>query len=159
MWWEWLSLLMELWTHCCISGYLSRSELYLTCQSHHWSLFEVPCSTQLKHRQATHQSGRCKSSVCGCSQTYQCCICWLPTWSCYKARLQLYILEDLTAPPTCFEARDVMDSSSQKTSLYVTSRLRESLNLSMKQIEFGSTKRARWHLRRSWPWPHHSGPH
>ena len=60
------------------------------------------------------------------------------------ARLQLCSLNDTTAPPTCVEARAVMDSRSQRT--YVTSRLRESLHLPTKQTEslhiktFGSTE-------------------
>ena len=46
------------------------------------------------------------------------------------ARLQLYSLSDTTSLPTCVEARAVMDSGSQRT--YVSSRLREGLQLPMK---------------------------
>ena len=49
------------------------------------------------------------------------------------ARLQLYNLNNVTAPPTCVEARAIMDSGSQRTC--VTSRLRESLHLPMKRTE------------------------
>ena len=46
------------------------------------------------------------------------------------AKLQLYSLNDTVDPPSCNEARAVMDSGSQRT--YVTSRLRESLRLPTK---------------------------
>ena len=60
------------------------------------------------------------------------------------ARLQLYSLSNTTSPPTCVEARAVMDSGSQRT--YVSSRLRASLQLPTKRTEslhiktFGSTE-------------------
>ena len=49
------------------------------------------------------------------------------------ARLQLYSLNDMTSPPTCVKARAIMDSGSQRT--YVTSHLRESLQLPTKRTE------------------------
>ena len=60
------------------------------------------------------------------------------------AKLQLYNLDDNVNPPSCIEARAVMDSGSQRT--YVTSRLKESLHLPTKRTEslriktFGSTE-------------------
>ena len=60
------------------------------------------------------------------------------------ARLQLYSPIDTMAPPSCIEARAIMDIGSQRT--YITSRLRESLHLPTKRTEslhiktFGSSE-------------------
>ena len=60
------------------------------------------------------------------------------------ARVRLYFPSDGAVPPSCVEARAIMDSGSQRT--YVTSRLKESLRLPSERMEslhikmFGSTE-------------------